>query len=156
MLHSAPGPGRARVIGLLDSFRAAERAGAEAVGRWIGACGDPRLRGGLRVIRTRDAGHAALAEDRLRALGGVPDAEPSRELAALCGVVADPGVSDRSKLAMLLGRLPGPDDGPLLAIVRDVEGDAETQALLATILDDERASIRWLRQMRDTLEREGA
>ena|SRR2546427_4773472 len=156
MLHPAPGPERARVIGLLDSFRAAERAGAEAVGRWIGACGDPRLRGGLRVIRTRDAGHAALAEDRLRALGGVPGAQPSRELAALCGVVADPGVSDRSKLAMLLGRLPGPDDGPLLAIVSDAAGDAETQALLATILDDERASIRWLRQMRDTLEREGA
>ena len=70
--------------------------------------------------------------------------------------MADPGVSDRSKLAMLLGRLPGPDDGPLLAIVSDAAGDAETQALLATILDDERASIRWLRQMRDTLEREGA
>ena len=156
MLQPAPGSVRARVIGLLDSFRAAERAGAEAVGRWIGACGDPRLRGGLRVIRTRDARHAALAEDRLRALGGVPGAEPSRELAALCGVVADPGVSDRSKLAMLLGRLPGPDDGPLLAIVNDAEGDAETQALLATIIDDERASIRWLREMRDTLEREGA
>jgi len=159
MLHPAPGSERARVIGLLDSFRAAERAGAEAVGRWIGACADPRLRGGLRVIRARDAGHAALVEKRLRMLGGVPCAEPSRELAALCGVVADPGVSDRSKLAMLLGRLPGPDDGPdgpLLAIVHDVESDAETQSLLATIVDDERASIRWLRRMRDTLEREGA
>src|SRR5216110_4024887 len=131
MLRLPLGSERARVIGLLDDFQAAERAGAEAVGRWIVACADARLRGGLRVIRARDRRHAALAEARLRALGGVPAARPSRELAALCGVVADPGVSDRSKLAMLVGRLPGPEDGPLLAIVREVEGDAETQALLA-------------------------
>src|SRR5437773_3906388 len=104
MLRQDPAPERARVIGLLDAFQAAERAGAEAVRRWIGACSDPRLRGGLRVIRARNARHAALAEARLRALGGCPGARPSRELAALCGVVADPGVSDRSKLALLVGR----------------------------------------------------
>ena len=152
MLRREPGPERARVIGLLDAFQAAERAGAEAVGRWIGACGDPRLRGGLKVIRARDARHAALAEARLRALGGVPGARPSRELAALCGVVADPGVSDRSKLAMLVGRLPGSADEPLVELVRDVEGDAETRALLETIVDDERASLRWLRHVLDVLE----
>jgi len=156
MLRQDAAPERARLIGFLDAFQAAERAGAEAVGRWIAACGDPRLRGGLRVIRARDARHAALAEARLRALGGVPAARPSRELAALCGVVADPGVSDRSKLAMLVGRLPGPDDAPLGALVEDADGDAETQALLATIVDDERASLRWLRGMREALEREGA
>ena len=155
MLRQPSAPERARVIELLDAFQAAERAGAEAVGRWIAACADPRLRGGLRVIRARDARHAALAEARLRALGGVPAAEPSRELAALCGVVADPGVSDRSKLAMLVGRLPGPDDPPLGALVQDADGDAETQALLATIIDDERASLRWLRAIREALEREG-
>lgn len=155
MLRQDAAPERARVIELLDAFQAAERAGAEAVGRWIAACADPRLRGGLRVIRARDARHASLAEARLRALGGVPAARPSRELAALCGVVADPGVSDRSKLAMLIGRLPGPDDAPLGAIVEDADGDAETQALLATIIDEERASLRWLRGIRETLEREG-
>jgi len=155
MLRQEAAPERARVIELLDAFQAAERAGAEAVGRWIAACADPRLRGGLRVIRARDARHASLAEARLRALGGVPAARPSRELAALCGVVADPGVSDRSKLAMLVGRLPGPDDAPLGAIIEDADGDAETQALLATIIDEERASLRWLRGIREALEREG-
>src|SRR5207302_254456 len=74
MLRQDAAPERARVIGLLDAFQAAERAGAEAVGRWIAACSDPRLRGGLRVIRARDARHAALAEARLRALGGEPAA----------------------------------------------------------------------------------
>ena len=43
---------RARVIGLLDAFQAAERVGAEAVARWIASCSDDRLRAGLRVIRT--------------------------------------------------------------------------------------------------------
>jgi hypothetical protein len=133
MLLRDPGPERARVIGLLDAFQAAERAGAEAVGRWIAACRDPRLRGGLKVIRARDA-------------------RPSRELAALCGVVADPGVSDRSKLAVLLGRLPGTAEEPLVELVREVEGDAETRALLETIVDDERASLRWLRRALDALE----
>jgi hypothetical protein len=145
---------RGRLMGLLDAFQAAERAGAEAVGRWIAACGDPRLRGGLRVIRARDARHAALAEARLRALGGVPGARPTRELSALCGVVADPGVSDRSKLAMLVRRLPEPDETPLVALVRDTETDAETHALFETILDDERASLRWLRRISEALERE--
>src|SRR6185503_20563105 len=98
MLRPDPGPDGERVRGLLDAFQAAERAGSEAVGRWIAACADPRLRGGLRVIRARDARHAALAEARLRELGSEPAAAVSRELAALCGVVADPGVSDRSKL----------------------------------------------------------
>src|SRR5438876_847294 len=121
MLRPPPGSERARVIGLLDAFQAAERAGVEAVGRWIVACADARLRGGLRMIRARDRRHAALAEARLRSLGGVPGARPSRELAALCGVVADPGVSDRSKLALLLGRLPAREDAPLGEPVRRAE-----------------------------------
>src|SRR5438552_2373654 len=113
MLRPPLGSERARVIGLLDDFQAAERAGAEAVGRWIVACADARLRGGLRVIRARDRRHAALAEARLRSLGGVPGARPSRELAAVCGVGADPRVSDRSKLALILGRLLAREDAPL-------------------------------------------
>src|SRR5213076_871323 len=140
MLRPLPGSERVRVIGLLDAFQAAERAGVEAVGRWIVACADARLRGGLRVIRARDRRHAALAEARLRSLGGVPGARPSRELAAVCGVVADPGVSDRSKLALILGRLPAREDAPLGELVRRAEGDAETHALLETIVDDVRAA----------------
>jgi rubrerythrin len=147
---------RERLIGLLDAFQIAERAGAEALGRWIAACDDPRLRGGLKVIRSRDRRHARLAEARLRALGGTPVAPVGRELAALCGVVADPGVSNRSKLALLVARFPTPDHAALAEVVREIGEDAETRALLETIGDDERASLRWLLRMRDTLEREGA
>jgi hypothetical protein len=151
MLRQEAHPERVRVLVLLDAFQAAERAGADAVGRWIAACADPRLRGGLRVICARDRRHAALAEARLRALGGVPEAGVSRELAGVCGVVGDPGVSDRSKLAMLLARRPADEDGPLDQLVRLVEDDPETHALLETIGDDERASIRWLRTMHAAL-----
>ena len=142
---------RMRVIGLLDAFQAAERAGAEAVGRWITACADDRLRAGLRVIRTRDRRHAALAEWRLRELGGEPRARVSRDLAAVCSVVADPGVSDRSKIDVLLDRVPPTADSPLAEFARTIEDDAETRGLFESIADDERSSLRWLRRIRATL-----
>lgn len=149
-------PEREVVIGLLDAFQAAERAGAEAIARWIAACPDARLRGGLRVVRARDLHHAALAEARLRALGGVPGARISRELAGLCGVIAHPAISSRSKLAMLLARIPEHAPSPLATLLRRIEGDAETQAMLETIGDDEQATLEWLRATSDALEREGA
>src|SRR2546427_3163117 len=101
MLRPPPGSERARVIGLLDAFQAAERAGVEAVGRWILACADARLRGGLRMIRARDRRHAPPAEARLRSLGGVSRPRPSREPAPPGRGVAPPGGSDRSKPAPL-------------------------------------------------------
>lgn len=154
MLRHEGGRERALVIGLLDEFQAAERVGADALGRWIAVCVDPRLRGGLRVIRARDAGHAALVTARLRALGGVPAAEPSRELEALCGVVAAEGVSDRSKIATLVARFPAAVHDPLAELVARIEGDDETRALLQTIADDERVSLRWLRHMAELVARE--
>src|SRR2546427_12427707 len=90
------------IVSLLDEFQAAERAGAEAVEQWIAVCRAPRLRGGLKVVRTRDLGHAALAEGRLRALGGVPSAGVGRDLGALLAVLASTDVSDHVKLAALL------------------------------------------------------
>src|SRR5947199_9119410 len=99
MLRPLPGSEPARVLGLLDAFQAAEWAGAEAIGRWIVACADVRLRGGLRVIRARDRRHAALPEARLRSLRGLPGAPPGRDLAAVCGRVADPGLPHPPKRA---------------------------------------------------------
>ena len=148
-------PAPADVVELLDAFQAAERVGAAAVGRWLATCEDPRLRGGLRVIRARGLRHAALAEQRLRALGGAPSAHVSRGLLALCEVVGDPGVSDRSKLAMLTARAPTEGRSPLATAVDRLAGDPETRALLATIAEDERASLAWLGKMRAVLEGEG-
>jgi hypothetical protein len=142
----------AELISLLDALQAAERAGADAVERWVASCRDPRLRGGLRVICARDRSHAALAEARLRALGGVPTATAAGELLAVCGVVGDPAVSDRAKLGLLLARLAGGVEGTIADVARTSRGDAETHALLVAIGDDDRASLRWLRDINDALD----
>jgi hypothetical protein len=134
---------------LLDEMQAAEDAGAEALGLWITACGDARLRGGLRVIRARDLAHARLARRRLAALGEPVGNEAPRQVQHLCGILAAPDVSNRSKLAILLSRFPARVDDPLPAAVRALD-DAETRALLETVHDDDRASLRWLREMGDT------
>jgi hypothetical protein len=146
----------AAVRELLDAFQAAERAGVQALGRWIATCRDPRLRGGLRVLRARDARHALLAEARLRALGGTPGASVGRDLGGLLAVIANPDVSDRSKVALLLGRVPLHDRFPLTDAAARIADDPETQALLETIGDDEQAAVDWLRRMAETLEAEGA
>ncbi|MFN8545407.1 MAG: ferritin-like domain-containing protein [Candidatus Binatia bacterium] len=139
----------ARVIALLDELQAAERAGAEALGKWVTCCREPALRGGLRVVYARDAAHAALAESRLRTLGGTPGARVGRTLASLCGMLSAPEVSDRSKLAILLARFPEQVYDPFAELTRQIAADDETRALLETIGDDERASLRWLRETSD-------
>jgi hypothetical protein len=131
---------------LLDELQAAEAAGAEALARWCASCTDAGLRGGLRVIQARDAAHARLAQRRLAALGGVPHGTVSRELDQLCGVLAAPEVSSRSKLTILLARFPTPRAESPAPAARD-PGDDETRALIATIRDDDRASVRWLHEI---------
>ena len=140
------------LIPLLDALQAAERAGADALERWIASCREPRLRGGLRVICARDRSHAALAEARLRALGGVPTAAVGPELQAVCGVVADPAVPDRAKLALLIARLAGGVEGTLEHAVRTSAVDVETRGVLAAIGEDDLASFRWLRALHDALD----
>jgi hypothetical protein len=135
---------------LLDELQAAEEAGAEALGVWIARCGDPRLRGGLRVIRARDLAHARLARRRLAALGGTSGHATPRQVQNLCGVLTAPDVSNRSKLAILLSRFPARPDDRLPETVRALD-DAETRALLETVHDDDRASLRWLREMGETI-----
>ena len=130
---------------LLDELQAAEEAGAEALGLWIATCADHRLRGGLRVIRARDQAHARLARRRLAALGGGSMQSAPRQVQSLCGVLAAPDVSNRSKLAILLSRFPARADDALPDVVSRLEDD-ETRALLEVVHDDDRASLRWLRE----------
>ena len=142
---------QARIVALLDEQQAAERAGAEALSRWITSCREPALRGGLRLIAARDESHAALAELRLRALGATPTARASRALVTLCGTLSASDVSDRSKLAVLLARFPEQLYDPFAELVRQIATDDETRVLLETIGDDERASLRWLREMSESV-----
>lgn len=131
---------------LLDELQAAEEAGAEALGLWLAGCESPGLRGGLRVIRARDLAHARLARRRLAALGGAGGRAPSHQVQSLRGVLAASDVSNRSKLAILLSRFPKRSDEALPHAVAALDDD-ETRALLETVHDDDRASLRWLREV---------
>ena len=140
---------------LLDELQAAEEAGAEALGLWIVTCDDRRLRGGLRVIRARDLAHARLARRRLAALGAGSLQSAPRQVQSLRGLLAAPDVSSRSKLAILLARFPARGDDTLPDVVASLDDD-ETRAMLETIHDDDRASLRWLREVSDEPSGSGA
>jgi hypothetical protein len=142
---------RARLIELLDQMQAADAAGAQALAQWMAGCADPRLRGGLRVVQARDACHARLATARIVALGATPAAAPSRNLTALLHVLAAPGVGDRSKLAILIARFPAQADDPFVPMLGAIAADDETRALLETMADDDRVSLRWLRAVGNAL-----
>src|SRR5262249_38394534 len=93
--------------------------------------------------------HARLARRRLVALGGTSGHSTPRQVQNLCGVLAAPDVSNRSKLAILLSRFPNRPDDRLPEAVRAID-DAETPPLLRTVHDDDRAGLRWLREMGET------
>src|SRR5262245_32448625 len=137
-------PDQARVVGLLDELQAAEPIGAAALGRWMACCNDPVLRAGLRVVRARDLGHAALASTRLEELGGQPHAIVSPRLDALCALLGAPGSSDRAKLGILLARFPEGTRDPFEAALGTIEADDETRARLEGVRDDDRLGLDWL------------
>jgi len=138
---------RSRLTALLDELQAAERAGATALERWIDASDEPYLRGGLRVVRGRDLDHAALAHARLQALGGHPGAGVRDDLRALCDVLAEPTVLDRTKLGMLVARYPNGVLKLFRELVARIEADGETRALLEMVSDDDRVNLVWLREV---------
>lgn len=136
------------VVRFLDDLRAAETAASEVIAAWIDVCGLEGLRGGLRAIGEREAGHATLLADRVRELGGVCTAmvaEPVR--AAALSRFGSSAVGDDEKLRALAYRYP--DDAvatsPIHRILEELGDDAETRELLRLIADAEAATVAWLR-----------
>jgi hypothetical protein len=137
-----------RVIRFIDDLRAAEAAGAEVFAVWIDVCRLEELRGGLRGIAAREAGHAALLANRLAELGAPCVATIGEAvLEQALGHFGSAAVSDEEKLALLLARYP--DDAavqrPILDVLEGLDDDPETQELLRLIADGERATVGWLR-----------
>ncbi|MBJ22987.1 MAG: hypothetical protein GY910_03285 [bacterium] len=132
------------VIQLLDGFRAGEALGAASIAAWLEVCSTDCVRGALRTVQQREAMHAALLEDRLRALG----AEPTLELPAADAEQAmkDLGSSEHSDAKKLLDfteRIP--DAALLLKPIYDMadrlDHDQETQWLLRSIAQDEESTV---------------
>src|SRR5262245_36702713 len=80
----------------LNVFRALESWGAALYAAWAESEPDPLLRGGHLIIAEREANHARLLAERIRALGGEPTAscvdsvvaEQLLELKGIRGLVA--------------------------------------------------------------------
>jgi hypothetical protein len=63
---------RATILEGLNVFRALEAWGAVLYAAWAADESDPRLRAGHLIIAEREANHARLLAERIRALGGEP------------------------------------------------------------------------------------
>src|SRR5262245_28349498 len=86
-----PATSRNDILEGLNVFRALESWGAELYAAWAESEEDPLLRAGHLIIAEREANHARLLAERLRALGGEPgpacvDGVLAEQLAELGGV----------------------------------------------------------------------
>jgi len=143
---------RAEIIEGLNVFRALERWGATLYAAWAGREPDARLRAGHLIIAEREANHARLLAERLRALGAEPApacvddvlAGQLVELAPLAGFVAQldglKACTERDKPRML---------GCEQALARGFEAakasDPTTHRLLVQLYSEERVSGAWYR-----------
>jgi hypothetical protein len=135
-------------VRFLDALRAAEAAAAEVLEAWITVCALDGLRGGLRAIAEREAGHAELLAERLREMGApcVATLDPAVRDAAL-ERFGSSAVSDEQKLADVLARYP--EDAavtrPITAVLAGLHDDPETRELLRLVAEGENATVVWLR-----------
>lgn len=139
---------RGIVIRFLDDLRAAEAAGADVLTAWIAVCRLDGLRGGLRAIAEREAGHAELLAERLREMGAPCTAVLGERVraAALMRFGSD-AVPDEEKLALVLTRYP--DDAsatrPILGMLQQLDRDLETREILRLVAEGEGATVAWFR-----------
>lgn len=135
------------ILGFLDRLRALESAGELAFGAWIRTCEDDRLRGGLRTIQLREAGHARLLGDRMEALGGsIGDGALDGRARETIDRLASEAIPDHEKLRDLLSRYPDVEAAlaPIHEMADRLGPDHETRALLETIAADERSTLEFL------------
>jgi len=142
----------AEILEGLNVFRALETFGAALYAAWAAAEPDARLRAGHLIIAEREANHARLLAERIRALGGVPGpacvdgvlAEQLTELRGLKGFVAQldglKNVSQRDA-----ERMAGCQQALARGRAAAKHSDPETDALLAQLYSEEKVSGAWYR-----------
>jgi hypothetical protein len=139
---------------LLDDYRCVEGFAAQYLGAWKSVSQEACVIGGLRTVCGREQLHADLLEARLRELGGTPQCEvPAARLAEL-DYYGSTAHSDIDKLGRLAARVQDPDKVLhfLTTAIEQIDEDQDTRELLATILDDERSSLRWITSAWDRLQ----
>lgn len=139
---------REPLAAVLDRYRSIEGWNADDIEAWVAVTRDEALRGGLRTILRREQAHAAELEARLRELGADPTAEvPAAQREQTRAFYGAPTVPDLAKLGALVDVFRDPETllGFVVDVIRDPRTDGQTRELLRTILDDEKATIDWVR-----------
>jgi len=143
---------RAEVLEGLNLFRALEAWGATLYAQWAANEPDPELRMGHLIIAEREANHARLLAERLRALGGEPgpacvDGVLARQLAELGGIVGFVAQLDALKAAN--ERDASEMAGCRAALARGYAAaeatDPSTHAFWARLYSEEKVSGGWYR-----------
>lgn len=143
---------RARIIEGLNVFRALEAWGAKLYAAWAEEEKDENLRAGHLIIAEREANHARLLGEHIRALGGEPgpacvDDVLARQLDELCGVRGLVAQLDALKAV-------NERDAEALAGCREAldrgfeaakDGDPATHRFWAALYSEERVSGGWYR-----------
>jgi bacterioferritin (cytochrome b1) len=145
---------RDRIMHFLDMYRCSEGFAAEYLLGWMKASSHEGLKGGLLTIQQREASHARILEARLLALEGVPQATVAAERRERdLPFYSSDKTSDLEKLRGLSILFSNPEEflSPLTDLIDQIQEDQQSKELLRTILDDERASIRWLVEMYERL-----
>ena len=146
-LGSKSAAGRSEVIKFLDQFRAGEALGEASLGAWIEVSDTACLKGGLRTVQMREGFHARLLEQRIKELGGSPEAEvPEAIYDAAMQQSASTEKTDAVKLQEFVARFPDIDKAlaPIHELADRLDDDQETQSLLRTIAQDERSTLEFL------------
>jgi len=137
---------RAMLLHFLDEFRAGETFGGEVFAAWHDVAADACVRGGLAVVREREAMHGRILGERLAQLGGSPRAALGEKFASAARTrLGSRDVSDADKLADFVRRLPDADAAvaPIREVIAQIDEDRETRGLLESIVEDEIATVRW-------------
>ena len=122
-----------------------------AFGAWIAVSDTPCLRGGLRAVQMREGYHARLFEERIKELGGSPKAEMDEAAEQFLMSLGDER-SDAEKVDAFMGAAGDPKVlEQLEAQAARMNGDEETQFLLRSVIEDERASLALVKQAHEML-----
>jgi hypothetical protein len=146
---------RERTIAFLDQFRAGEALGEMSLGAWIAVCRDAELRGGLRVVQTREGSHARLLTERIKELGGAPRYEiPEATYEQVMAGSASTASSDAEKVEAFVSRFPDPARAlaPIRAIADQLRDDPETRSLLCAVAEGERTTLEFFYAARERME----
>ena len=134
------------ILYLLDEYRCVEGFAARYLGAWKAVSQEACVTGGLRSACGREQLHADLLEARLRELGGEPQCEVPAERLTDLEYYGSTEYSDIDKLGRVASRLQDPEKvlSFLTHAIDQIEDDQDTRELLATILDDERSTLKWI------------